>query len=43
VFLFLEIQLIVDNCIGFYIVDELKEEIVMMRVLYSRQKYQDII
>jgi addiction module RelE/StbE family toxin len=36
-------KLIVDNYIGFYIVDELKEEVVIMRVLYGRQKYQDII
>ena len=36
-------KLIVDNYIGFYIVDEVKEEVVIMRVLYGRQKYQDII
>ncbi len=36
-------KLIVDNYIGFYIVDEIKGDVIIMRVLYGRQKYQDII
>jgi addiction module RelE/StbE family toxin len=36
-------KLIIDNYIGFYIVDEIKNEVIIMRVLYGKQKYQDII
>lgn len=36
-------KLIVDNYIAFYIVDDKEERVVIMRVLYSRQKYQDIV
>lgn len=36
-------KLIVDNYIGFYIVDEEKQQVIIMRVLYGKQKYQDII
>jgi addiction module RelE/StbE family toxin len=36
-------KLIIDNYIGFYIVDEAKNEVIIMPVLYGKQKYQDII
>ena len=36
-------KLIVDNYIAFYIVNEEKEYIVVMRVLYGRQKYQSLL
>ncbi|UOE93617.1 type II toxin-antitoxin system RelE/ParE family toxin [Alkalihalobacillus sp. LMS39] len=36
-------KLIVDNYIGFYIVEESKQEVIIMRVLYGRKKYQDLI
>ncbi|MDK2901982.1 MAG: toxin ParE1/3/4 [Thermosediminibacterales bacterium] len=36
-------KLIVENYIGFNIVDEEKQQVIIMRVLYGRQKYQDII
>lgn len=36
-------KLIIDNYITFYIVDEMQKQVVIMRVLYGRQKYQDII
>lgn len=36
-------KLIIDNYIAFYIVDDKEERVVIMRVLYSRQKYQDIV
>ncbi|MDW7674717.1 MAG: type II toxin-antitoxin system RelE/ParE family toxin [Bacillota bacterium] len=36
-------KLIVDNYIIFYIVDEFDKRVVIMRVLYGRQKYQDIL
>lgn len=36
-------KLIIDNYIAFYIVDDKEERVVIMRVLYSRQKYQNIV
>ncbi len=36
-------KLIIDNYIAFYIVDDKEGRVVIMRVLYSRQKYQDIV
>jgi len=36
-------KLVVENYIAFYIVDEIEKQVVIMRVLYGRQKYQDII
>lgn len=36
-------KLIVENYVAFYIVDEAIKQVVIMRVLYGRQKYQDII
>ncbi len=36
-------KLVIDNYIAFYIVDETEKQVVIMRVLYGRQKYQDII
>ncbi|WP_138418014.1 type II toxin-antitoxin system RelE/ParE family toxin [Aquibacillus sediminis] len=36
-------KVIVDHYIGFYIVDETKQEVIIMRVLYGRKKYQDFI
>lgn len=36
-------KLIVDNYIAFYLVKEEKKQILVMRVLYGRQKYQDLI
>jgi plasmid stabilization system protein ParE len=35
--------MIVNNYIGFYIVDEEANEIVIMRFLYGKQKFQDIL
>jgi len=36
-------KLIVDNYIVFYIADELMRQVVVMRVLYGRQKYQGLV
>jgi len=36
-------KLIVDNYIAFYLVDEEEKQVVIMRVLYGRQKYQDLL
>ncbi len=36
-------RLIVDNYVAFYIVDKVGKQVVIMRVLYGRQKYQDLI
>lgn len=36
-------KLIVENYIAFYIVNKIEKQVVIMRVLYGRQKYQDII
>ncbi len=36
-------KLIIDNYIAFYSVDEIEKQVVIMRVLYGRQKYQDIL
>ena len=34
-------KLIIDNYITFYLVSEAEKEVIVMRVLYSKQKYQD--
>ena len=36
-------KLIVDNYIVFHLVSEAEKEVVVMRVLYGKQKYQDLI
>ena len=36
-------KLVVENYIAFYIVEEKKKQVIVMRVLFGRQKYQDII
>jgi toxin ParE1/3/4 len=36
-------KLIVENYIVFYLVREGERQVVVMRVLYGRQKYQDLI
>jgi len=36
-------KLIIDNYIVFYIVNEAEQQVVVMRVLYSRKKYEDLI
>lgn len=36
-------KLVIDNYIAFYIVNEEEKQVVIMRILYGRQKYQDII
>ena len=36
-------KLLVDNYIVFYLVDESENIVVIMRVLYGRQKYQDFL
>lgn len=36
-------KLIIENYIGFYIVDEEKQQVIVMRLLYAKQKYEDII
>ena len=36
-------KLVIDSYIAFYIVDEKEKQVVIMRVLFSRQRYQDII
>lgn len=36
-------KLIVDNYIVFHLVKEAENEVLIMRVLYAKQKYQDLI
>ncbi|WP_369010249.1 type II toxin-antitoxin system RelE/ParE family toxin [Oceanobacillus alkalisoli] len=36
-------KLIIDNYVALYLVDEMEKEVVVMRVLYSRRKYEDLI
>lgn len=36
-------KLIIDSYIAFFIVDDDKKQIIILRVLYGSQKYQDII
>ena len=36
-------KLIIDSYIAFYLIDEDKKEVVIMRVLYGRQKYEDFL
>lgn len=36
-------KLIVDNYVAFYIVDDVKKQVIIMRILYGRRKYQDML
>lgn len=36
-------KLIIDNYIVFYLIDEEKERVNIMRILYGRQKYQSFL
>lgn len=36
-------KLIIENYISLYIVDEEEKQVVIMRVFYGRQKYQELI
>jgi len=36
-------KLIVDNYVVFYVVNEYEKLVVIMRILYGRQKYQDLL
>src|SRR5690625_904351 len=36
-------KLIVDNYIVFYVVDKKEKQVVIMRILYGRQQYQDLL
>ena len=36
-------KLIVDNYIVFYLIDEIEKQIVIMRILYGAQNYQDLL
>ena len=36
-------KLIVDNYIVFYLVEEEKEQVIIMRVLYGKQKYENLL
>ncbi|HHX61621.1 MAG TPA: type II toxin-antitoxin system RelE/ParE family toxin [Epulopiscium sp.] len=36
-------KLIIDNYIVFYLVDEGKKQLIIMRVLYGKQKYEDLL
>lgn len=36
-------RLVVGNYVVFYVVDESKKEVTIMRILYGRQKYQGLL
>ena len=36
-------KLIIDNYIAFYLVNKKEQQIIIMRVLYGRQEYQDLL
>ena len=36
-------KLIVDNYLVFYLVNEIEKQVVIMRILYGAQNYQDIL
>ena len=36
-------KLIIDNHIAFYLINEEEQQVIIMRVLYGRQKYQDLL
>lgn len=36
-------KLIIDNYIAFYIVNEKEQQVIIMRILYGRQKYQELL
>lgn len=36
-------KVIIDNYIVFYIVDEKEKQVIIMRVLYGKQKYEDLL
>lgn len=36
-------KLIVDNYIVFYLIEEEKDQVIIMRVLYGKQKYENLL
>lgn len=36
-------KLIIDNYIAFYLIDEENKQVVIMRVLYGKQKYENLL
>jgi toxin ParE1/3/4 len=36
-------KLIVDNYVAFYLVDEIEKQVIILRILYVRQKYQGLL
>jgi len=36
-------KLIVDNYIVFYLINEVKEQVIIMRVLYGKQNYENLL
>ena len=36
-------KLIVDNYMAFYLVDEMEKQVVIMRILYGAQNYQNLL
>ena len=36
-------KLIIDNYIAFYLVNQKEQQVIIMRVLYGRQEYQDLL
>ena len=36
-------KLIIDNYIVFYLIDEENKQVIIMRVLYGKQKYEDLL
>ncbi|MFZ3129778.1 MAG: type II toxin-antitoxin system RelE/ParE family toxin [Desulfosporosinus sp.] len=36
-------KLVIDSYIAFYLVDEIEKQVVIMRILYSAQSYQNLI
>ncbi|MCE7792840.1 type II toxin-antitoxin system RelE/ParE family toxin [Salipaludibacillus sp. CUR1] len=36
-------KLIIDNYIAFYLIDDLEQEVIIMRVLYGKQKFQRLL
>ncbi|HZK43990.1 MAG TPA: type II toxin-antitoxin system RelE/ParE family toxin [Syntrophomonadaceae bacterium] len=36
-------KLIIDNYIAFYLVDKEKKQVIIMRVLYGKQKYENLL
>lgn len=36
-------KLIIDNYVAFYLVNEVEKMVVIMRILYSKRKYEDML